>query len=452
MTEKLMTAFKILVVILFLVAIGMGIWFVYMKLFRKEDGGEETAQQIELVWWVLWEDEADMQVLADLYEQEHPNVTITIQTQIADQYRQKLLTQISDNLEDTGPDLMRVHNTWLPLFQSYLTALPSSVMSSSAYSETFYDTALQDFQGTDGMIYGIPLEFDAIGVYYNKDLLRRAGYTIPEDTWDDFRTQAQALTEYYSDGSIKIAGAGIGSAENVDSAFEIASLLMLQEGATIVDSTGRSTFGTDSEMKVAKAIKFYTDFATKYHVWDRSLPRDITMFAEGRLAMMFAPSWRVFDIEVALASAGATLNYDIAPVPQQPTETGERVNWADYWAEAVSSECEHPDVAWDFLYFISQPDALNAFYEKCKESRAFGEIYPRKDMAEEIITDQYVGAYVKMAETATSWRMVDQEKSSEEFESLIEEIASRGELSVSAIQADLEETATAIDQILQSGG
>lgn len=451
MTDKLLTVFKVLVVLLLLVAIGMGIWLAYVKLFKKDGEDGSTQEQITLTWWVLWEDAEDLQVLADLYQQEHPNVTINIETQIVDQYRDKTLTQISDNLPTTGPDILRIHNTWLPLFEDYLSPLPSSVMSTSEYASTFYNTAVLDFTGSDGQIYAIPLMYDGLGVYYNKDLLKKAGYTIPEDTWDDFRAQAQELTQYYLDGSIKIAGAGIGTGDNVDFAFETASLLMLQEGATVVGVNGKTNFAADSETKVAKALKFYTEFSTKYKVWDRSLPRDITMFAEGRLAMMFAPSWRVFDINTALESAGATLDFDIAPVPQQPTEEGVSVNWSDYWAEAVSSESANKDIAWDFLAFISQKEPLKAFYQRCSEDRAFGEIYPRQDLADEIITDEYVGAYVKMATTARNWRMVDNEKVGDEFVSLIEKISSRGSISITEIQRELGSSSVVIDQILLGG-
>jgi multiple sugar transport system substrate-binding protein len=454
MTDKLLTVLKIGVVVLIVIAIGMGGWFVYARFFRGggDDGNGTDQDTIQLTWWVLWEEEENLQVLADAYEAQNPNVDIVIESQeVESQYRQKLLEFIGDDIAGNGPDIARIHNTWLSLFEDYLSSLPSSVMDESTYSSTFYDTALLDFKGKDGNIYAIPLMFDSIGVYYNKTLLESAGYTVPEENWDDFLSQAQALTVYDEEGNIQVAGAGIGTANNVDFAFDIASLLMLQEGATLVNSSGKTTFSTDSEMRAAKALKFYTDFSVRHSVWDRTLPRDITMFAEGRLAMMFAPSWRVFDIEAALETAGATLDYDIAPVPQQPTISGDEVTWANYWAEAVSAESAHPDVAWDFLKFISESEQLRTLYEKCSQSRAFGEIYSRKELADEIISDKYVGAYIKMADTSKSWRMVDYDKVSDEFEDLIEDIVISGGMSKEAIHSKLEDTAIVVDQILATG-
>lgn len=453
MTDKLLTVIKVGVVVLFLVALGMGGWLLYTKVFGgEEDGnGDGEEEKIQLVWWTLWEEENDLRVLADAYEAQNPNVTILIEVQeIESQYKDNLIDVISDGIPSNGPDIARIHNTWVPQLVNNLSPIPSSVMSAEEYKSSFYDTAYTDLSGGDGMIYAIPLMFDSIGVYYNETLLKNAGYTVPEENWDDFLAQARALTEYDEEGNIKVGGAGIGTAEKVDFSFDILSLLMLQEGATIVGTDGMTSFSQDTDQRAAKAIKFYTDFSTRHRVWDRTLDMDITMFAEGRLAMMFAPSWRVHDINNALDSAGATLDYDIAPVPQQPTVSGGEVNWATYWAEAVSAESENPEVAWDFLRFISQPEQLRSFYEKCKESRDFGEIYPRPDMADELVSEPYVGAYIKMADTARSWRMVDEERVAEEFDTLIKDIVVAGGMTTARIHTNLATTASVIDQILMS--
>lgn len=452
MTDRLLTFLKIAAFILFVVAFAMGGWLLYKKLTGDSAGNGDNGEKTTLVWWVLWEEKEDMQVLADLYTQQHPNVTINIVVQLSNQYKEKLHEQISDSVQTTGPDIMRIHSTWLPGFEQYLSPLPSSVMSTDEYASTFYPTTVTDFKGKNGQMYAIPLMFDGLGVYYNKDLLKRHGYTVPGDTWDEFVTQAQELTEYNADGTIKIAGVGMGTAENVDFSFDIVSLLMLQEGATIVNpSTGRTTFGDDTEQKAATAIKFYTDFTNRYKVWDRSLDRDITMFSEGRLAMMFAPSWRVHDIKDALESERATLDFDIAPVPQKPSYSGTEVNWSDYWGEAVSAESKNSAIAWDFLKFVSEKEQLRAFYQKVQQRRDFGEIYPRMDMADELVSDQYVGSYIKMADTARSWRMVDKDLVSQTFSELIERLADGKESTVAAIQSQLVEYAVDIDKILLEG-
>ena len=442
MTNKVLTVVKIGVGILFIVALVMVGWLVYTRILGVGGGKEE----VELTWWVLWEEAEDVQVLADAYEAENPNVKINIEVQNKTSYREKVIRKLTYGTTEETPDIIRVHNTWIPLLQSQLYPLPTSVMSEGVFSETFYDTASNDLKGTDGKIYAIPIMFDGLGLYYNKDLLKEAGYQAPETTWDDLRIQAQAVTEYDKDGNIRIAGIGMGTSNNIDFAFDIVNLLILQEGVEMVDSTGKTTFAKDPEMKAAKALKYYVDMSTRYKVWDRGLPRDITMFAEGRLAMMFAPSWRVHDINDAIEGAGAKLNYDVVEVPQQPSEEGEKVNWSIYWAETVSKKSKNPETAWDFLKFVTEQEQLRTFYSKCREKREFGEIYPRKDMAEEIIGEKYVSAYIKMADSATTWRMIDDEKVSLEFAALIEDAVKVEGYSISGYHNKLEEMSAVIDE------
>ncbi len=447
MTDKLLTILKICVVILFFIAIVMGGWLVYKRFFQSDEVKDEK-KTVTLTWWVLWEEEEDIRVLAEAYMKKNPNVNIVIEEQkLENNYRDKLITQISDNLKDTGPDIMRIHNTWLPMIQSYLSPLPSTIMTEVDYSNTFYKTALIDLKGSDGKIYAIPLMFDGLGLYYNKDLLASKGFSYPADTWDEFLEQARALTEYDEQGKITIAGAAMGGDDKtVQFSFEIVSLLMLQSGSSMTNQAGKSTFGNDSN--AAKAFKYYTDYVTRYKIWNRTLDRDVQMFAEGRLAFMFAPSWRAQNILDALKTKDATLNFDIAPVPQQPSETGEKVYLADYWAEAVSRECEDPEVAWDFLKFITEKEQLRSFYSKCKEKREFGEIYPRKDMASELQGEKYVSAYVIMAESARTWRMVDKKLVSEKFNDTIKDILNSGITSEGDILNRLGNLATEVDQIM----
>jgi multiple sugar transport system substrate-binding protein len=450
MTDKLIKALKIFIVILVVAAIVLGGWLLYKNVFQKEEeGGGDGGEDVTLTWWVLWEDAENLQVIADAYEKTHPNVSIVIQTQeVESSYKQKIIDKVGDDVEGNAPDIIRIHNTWQAQLEDYLVALPSSTMSETDYSSTFYDTAYSDFSGQNDGIYAIPLMYDGLGVYYNKDLLKDAGYVAPAENWDDFVTQAKKLTEYDDEGAIKIAGAGLGTSSNIDFSFDIVSLLMLQEGATVVDSSGATTFSSDSGMKAAKAIKFYTEFSTRHKVWDRTLPRDITMFSEGRLAMMFAPSWRVHDINDALETVDATLDFDVAPVPQQPALTGEEVNWSNYWGEAVTKESPNAEVAWDFLKFAAEQEQLQNFYEQCSQTRDFGEIYPRVDMASELVSDKYVGAYVKMAPTARSWRMVDYNAVGEEFDDLIENIVTSGGATTVEIQNRLVTLAATVDQII----
>jgi multiple sugar transport system substrate-binding protein len=52
----------------------------------------------------------------------------------------------------------------------------------------------------------LPMLTDAYGLYYNTDLFKKHGITAPPKTASEFADMAKKLTEYNSDGSIKVAG------------------------------------------------------------------------------------------------------------------------------------------------------------------------------------------------------------------------------------------------------
>ena len=52
----------------------------------------------------------------------------------------------------------------------------------------------------------LPMLTDAYGLYYNVDLLSKAGFSEPPKTLSEFTAMAEKLTEYNPDGSIKVAG------------------------------------------------------------------------------------------------------------------------------------------------------------------------------------------------------------------------------------------------------
>jgi multiple sugar transport system substrate-binding protein len=274
-------------------------------------------------------------------------------------------------------------------------------MSLTEYQDTFYPTAVQDFTGTDGRIYAIPLEIDGLALYYNKDIFTKAGIEEPPSDWDTFIEVGKELTEKDSTGDIVTAGAAIGCANNINHSADIIFALMLQSGVNMTDSTGtQAAFNTPEGEAV---LKYYTNFAKEHGIWSCRLGNDLELFAEGKLAMMFGPSWRVFDI----INMNSPINFSTAPLPQLPANTSE-VNYAMYWGDAVSAQSQNQLEAWKFIKYLSEADQLQTMYAAASNSRAFGEPYSRKDLADKIIDDPYVNSFIEMAPTMLSWQMGDQ--------------------------------------------
>lgn len=342
-----------------------------------------NSQPKVLTYWGLWENEQVLTGLIEEYQKEHPNVQIAYAKQSPRQYRERLDAAIR---RGEGPDIFRFHNTWMPMLQDLLSPAGSTGYTQPEFASTFYPVANQDLV-VNNQVYGAPLMFDGLGLYYNEDLLRAAGVT-PPTSWEDFRNAALTLTVKNEAGEIVTAGAALGTTANVEHFSDILAVMMMQNGATLTNP---------NSPEAAQAISFYRLFAEQPgNVWDNSLDNSILAFANGKVAFIFAPSWEVFTIR----EINPQLKFQIIPIPQLP---GVTVNWASYWVEGVSNKSEHAQEAWDFLKFISSKESMIKLYTEQSKLRPFGEPYSRSDLAQTVINDPFVGAYIRQAPTAQSF-------------------------------------------------
>lgn len=380
--------FPLIPVIALSVVLLAAIVFVVVKLVLPNLGGNTTSGTSgTITWWDLWEDQSVVQPLIDTYEKDHPNVKINFVGQSKEDYRERLTNALA---KGTGPDIFSFHNTWVPMFKSYLDPMPASVMSAGDFSKNYYPVMTSDLSSGTSIV-GIPLMYDGLNLFVNQDIFETQGKTVPT-TWDELRQTAIELTIKDDNGVIKQAGVALGRTENVDHWPEILALMMLQNNVKLNNPTGPLA---------EAALQYFTVFSSQDGVWDATLPNSTQAFANGTVAMYFGPSWRAFEI----AAINPKLRFKIVPVPQLPKQTPNEPNitYATYWAEGVNTKSASKAAAWDFLKYISSSDSLQKMYKNAAATRSFGEPYPRTDMASLLSTDSNANAVVSQAPYAQSW-------------------------------------------------
>src|SRR5579875_2821760 len=80
-----------------------------------------------------------------------------------------------------NPDLDRLAASGVLMPLDKLGKIDTSGINPNNIQETTYD----------GKLYALPLYTNTIAIFYNKDLLRKAGITKLPETWDEFRTDAK---------------------------------------------------------------------------------------------------------------------------------------------------------------------------------------------------------------------------------------------------------------------
>ena len=162
----------------------------------------------------------------------------------------------------------------------------------------------------------LPMLTDAYGLYYNVDLLRKAGLNGPPKTLSELADMAKKLTEYNPDGSIKVAGFVplLGFYENTVNTFGHAY------GARWYDDSLKPTLGTDPNWaKMLQWQKSLVDaigydklqkFVAKLGGADSEFSAQ-NGFETGKIAMQIDGEWRTAFIE----GDKSKVNYATAPFP-----------------------------------------------------------------------------------------------------------------------------------------
>ena len=339
------------------------------------------AEQTSLTYWGLWEPDNTVTAVLEKFEAINPGVKVNYVMQSHKDYRERLQTAVSSG---NGPDVFRYHASWAPMFKEELSPMPQSIMTAAEYQQTFYQVAAKQLN-VNGQIVGVPLMYEGLGLYYNKEMLTAAN-SEPPSTWAELKTLATKLTVRSGD-EVKRGGMAIGNASNVEHFADILGLLMLQNGADPKDPTSK---------EAQDALAFYTNFFKEDKVWSDKLPSSTVAFARGDVAMMLAPSWRAHEVK----TINPELDFGIVSVPRLGDD---RLAWASFWAEGVSSKSKNKDKAWALLKFLSSKEIQQELYSNQSQVRSFGEIYSRTDLADALAGNELVAPFLQDAPYATGW-------------------------------------------------
>ena len=341
---------------------------------------------VTLTYWGLWEDENLIKSVIDTYQKQNPSIKINYVKQSSVNYRSRVQAQIKDGI---GPDVFRIHNAWLQMFlkDGSIASAPTDIFSVPDYKSLFYPVAFDSFV-RDNAIYAAPIEVDGLALFYNEEMLNGVGGNPPKN-WQEFMDLATRMT--VKDGSgIKTAGAAIGAVGNVDHWSDILGLLLLQQPGVDLNNVATP--------QVTEVLRFYTGFVTdpRRKTWDTNLPPSTQMFESNRLGFYFAPSWRAHELRLA----NPNLKFKVAPVPQLP---GKSVNWASFWAEAVSSKSPNKEEAWKFVKYLTSAEVQKLRYQLASQVRLFGEPYSLVSLSQDVASDPIVGAFVNQGPNYKFW-------------------------------------------------
>ncbi len=236
----------------------------------------------------------------------------------------------------------------------------------SPYPERFYQAAWEEATFR-GKLYGIPNGIDSRALFYNKDLLRRAGLTRPPRTWAELKNDAIKLTEH--DGSRLTV---VGFAPLLGNSWLY--MYSFMAGGSFMSPDG--TRCTINSPPVVRALNFMTD------VYDSITPRgyaqvvafqssaqanDLDPFIQGRIAMKID----VPESMIRIAQFAPDLEFGIAPPPMPEDEIArgrQTVTWSGGFSYAIPYNARFKQAAWEFIRFMTSDEGLRIITESQRES------------------------------------------------------------------------------------
>jgi len=325
-----------------------------------------------------------MKPVIDEFEKQNPNIKINYQLQSPQDYQDRVKTALED---PNPPDIVRLHSTWLPIFAQDLLPAPPNTLSATELSTNFYPIVAK-LLVSGNQVYGAPLTAECLGLFVNTAILQQKQLQPPK-TWEDLLSVAKAVRELEPlTGKIRRAGVALGNTTNVEHWPDIVSMMLLQAGVSLTDIKGS---------EVGVTLKYYTDFVTKHQVWDDTLPSSVVAFANEKVAMIIAPSWRARDIKLINPS----LSWQVVQVPQLPDI--DPVNWATIWFEGVAKNSAHPQEAWKFVSFLASAKAQQILFDSATTERGFPQPPAHKAVAEIAIKNPVVAPFIESLKTARTF-------------------------------------------------
>lgn len=255
-----------------------------------------TAQAQETVtWWdfLAGGDGVRMkQLISDFNKAHEGKITINATTlEWGTPFYSKVQTSAAVG---EAPDVMTYHASRIPLAvkQGILTEITPEDWTTMGLSKDNYASATWDAVSIDGKQYAVPLDTHPIVLYYNKDVLSKAGL-LTEDGKPkglDSREGFEATLKALKDAGVKFP---LGSV-TADGNFmfrTIYSLMGQQDGELLTDGEFLAGDNGEKLQNVLTVLQGWTKDGLQSTYTD--YPATVALFTSGEAAMMINGVWEV---------------------------------------------------------------------------------------------------------------------------------------------------------------
>ena len=309
---------------------------------EDKSNGEKEPVTIEFFCWGSAEaatSEAFDNMISG-FEEKYPWITVEVTESNYDSVSKTLLTRAAGQ---DAPDVAQVSDQWVAAFYEMDALLAMDDILPEEAVADFYEGSKE---GTtiDGKLYSAPWILQPMCMYYNKDLLEKAGYDNPPETWDEYIDACYGIAELGTDeAGNTIYGRSFASTVLVGAGY-FSLMDIWANGGAFSDADGNITFDSPETIAAYEEIQEMVKegvIAPGLQIVDNR-----SLFGNGQIGFHFdAPSQTATFSEV---------NFGVAPVPGGQT-------FSSSHHLVGFKQTEHPDEVALFIDYLTGPEGMKLY-------------------------------------------------------------------------------------------
>lgn len=275
----------------------------------------------------------------------HPNIKVTFENTPWVSYLQKYVTQAAGG---SLPDLMYCHFSWAQTLirRGLFDSVEPYIAKQSDFDLADFTKPSLGFYKNKGELHGVAYDCGPLMLFYNKNLLRKHGVGVPDETWTQDTLHAAILKA--SSGDSKVWG--IAGTANPGSA-DLAPPWLFPFGAQYANAAQTECL-IDSPAAVKAMTYHYETIAKKA----APTPAQATAvlpdpFTVGRATFQLNGTWATPGLD-----SSANFDWGMAPWPRGPVKQSTSGEGSCY---AITSRSSQKDAAWIYLNELISQAGMN---------------------------------------------------------------------------------------------
>ncbi|HWE60417.1 MAG TPA: sugar ABC transporter substrate-binding protein [Chloroflexota bacterium] len=319
---------------------------VVIALTLPSAGRSALAAPVILNYLAIQTSNNAMLPIAARFNATHPNIKVVVNQLPFDQLFQQLQVRLSSGTSNF--DLLDVDAPVVAAYTVQGFLAPLDQYFSKADLAQFVPATLNTGY-YNGHLLAPPLNSSSQILYYNKDLLKKAGVSFPPNdptkrlTWEQLAAEAQKA-QVKSGSQVTAWGFVI---DQIDRPYQ---LLPLPEslGGQPISKDGLHVSGIINSPAWIKAFTFYSNLFNTWGISPKSATPSQTpnLFASGHAAFFWGGPWNATTF-----TAAKNLNWGFAPTPY--FAGGKPVTPNDSWHLGINAHSKNTAAAAQFIHWVT---------------------------------------------------------------------------------------------------